>query len=179
MDRSETEQWVDGLYEKIDAYYEEMRAIIKECLGKTVACLEEEKEPAPEVPKAVVETEEVLDGVMEVEEESAPEEAESVEEPQVVPIGATDEEAIGVTEDRSRNLRLAVRCRGRFKMRTKRDGRLRQECAATVGRPTRRLVPALRKGGLRKKPGKKCRSGIKRPSRTLGCRMGGGNLKKR
>jgi hypothetical protein len=45
--------------------------------------------------------------------ESTPEEIGAVAEPQEVPEGATDEEAIGVTEDRSRNLRLAVGCRGR------------------------------------------------------------------
>jgi hypothetical protein len=49
-----------------------------------------------------------------------------------------------------------------------------QKFAAFCGRPTCRLVPALRTGGLRKGPGKKCRSGIKRP-----CRMGGRSLKKR
>jgi hypothetical protein len=32
---------------------------------------------------------------------------------------------------------------------------LRQECAATIGRLTRRFVPALRKGGLRKGPRRK------------------------
>jgi hypothetical protein len=114
----------------------------------------------------------------EAKREPTPEEIEDVAELQEVPEGATDEEAIGVTEDRSRNLRLAVRCCGRLKTRTKCDGRLRQDCAATVGRLTHRFVPVLRKGGLRKGPGKKCRSGIKGPSRTLGCRMGGRSLKK-
>jgi hypothetical protein len=84
-----------------------------------------------------------------------------VAERQEVPEGAPDEEAIGVTEDRSRDLRLAVRCRGCLKTWTKRDGWLRQDCAATVGRPTCRFVPALHKGGLRKGPGKKCRSGVR------------------
>jgi hypothetical protein len=91
----------------------------------------EKEEPAPEEPKAVAETEEVPEG------------------------------AIGVTEDRSRNLRLAVGCRGRLKTRTKGDGRVRQVYAATIGRPTRRSVPAMRKGGLRRGPGKKCRRGSK------------------
>jgi hypothetical protein len=67
----------------------------------TPACLKKEKEPAPEVPNAVAETEEV-------------------------PVGATGEEAIGAAKDRSENLRLAVRCCRRLKTRTKRDGRLRQ-----------------------------------------------------
>jgi hypothetical protein len=131
---------------EIEAHHEEMMAKMDAWRGVTPTCLEEE-EPAPEEPKAMAETEEV-------------------------PEGATDEEAIGVNEDRSRNLRLAVRCCGRLKTRTKCDGQLRQDCAATVGRPTRRFIPALRKGGLRKGPGKKCRSGIKGP-----CRMGGRGLK--
>jgi phage terminase small subunit len=87
------EQNMDAHFEKINASFEEMRAnmdayyegmivIIKECLGRT-----------------------------EAKKESAPEETEAVAEPQEVPEGATDEEAIGVTEDRSRNLRLAVGCR--------------------------------------------------------------------
>jgi hypothetical protein len=84
-----------------------------------------------------------------------------VAETEEVPEGATDKEAIGVTEDRSRNLRLAVRCRGRLKTRTRCDSRLRQECVTTVGRPTRRFVPALRKGHVRKGPGKKCHSGLR------------------
>jgi hypothetical protein len=93
--------------EKVKALPETTEA----CPEVTPACLEEEKEPAPEVTKAVAETAEV-------------------------PEGATDEETIGVNEDRSRNLRLAVRCRGRLKTRTKCDGRLRQVCAAAVdGRP--------------------------------------------
>jgi hypothetical protein len=41
---------------------------------------------------------------------STPEETEAVAEPQEVPEGATDEETIGVTEDRSRDLRLAIGC---------------------------------------------------------------------
>jgi hypothetical protein len=91
--------------------------------------------------------------------ESTPEETGAVAEPQTVPEGTMDKEAIRAAMDRSRNLRLAVRCRGRLKTRTKPDGRLRQGCAATVGQPTRCFVPALRKGGLRRRQGKKCCSG--------------------
>jgi hypothetical protein len=146
---------------KLDAWIEKIKAEMKanhqkmdSCLGKTkaspemteacpevtTASLEEEKEPAPEVPKAVAKTEEV-------------------------PVGATGEEAIGAAKDRSGNLRLAVRCRRRLKTRTKRDGRLRQDCAATVGRPTHRFVPALRKGGLRKGPGRMCRHSCPAPGK--------------
>jgi hypothetical protein len=73
-----------------------------------------------------------------------------LEKSQEVPKGATGEETIGATEDRSRDLRLAVGCRGPLKTRTRRDGRVRQKYAATVGRPTRRTVTAMRKGELRK-----------------------------
>jgi hypothetical protein len=119
-------------HEKMMSGLKRMNAKLNAWFGKSEACLEEEKEPAPEEPKAVAETKEV-------------------------PEGATGEEAIGVTEDRSRNLRLAVGYRGRLKTRTKPDGRLRQVCAAAVGRPTRRSVPAMRKGGLRRGPGRMCR----------------------
>jgi hypothetical protein len=143
-------------HQKMDACLGETKALpetTKACPVKTHACLQEEEKPAPE-------------------------EIEVVAKPQEVPEGATEQETIGVTEDRSGNLRLAVRCRGRLKTRTKCDRWLRQDCASTVGRPTRRFVPVLRKGGLRKGPGKKCHSGIKGPGRTLGNRMGGWSLKK-
>jgi hypothetical protein len=75
----------------MDTYYEKMMAIIKEtfreateaCRAVTPACLEEEKE-------------------------SAPEETEAVAEPQEVPEGATEEETIGAAKYRSRDLRLRV-----------------------------------------------------------------------
>jgi hypothetical protein len=103
-----------------------------------------------------------------------------VAEPQEVPEGATDEETIRATEDRSRDLRLAVGCSGQLKTRTKHNGGSRQECAATVGRPTRRTVPAMCKGGLRKGPGMKCRhSGIKGRGITSGSGMRGMIRKRR
>jgi hypothetical protein len=40
------------------------------------------------------------------------EEIEVVEKPQEVPEGATDKETIGASKDRTRELRLAVGCRG-------------------------------------------------------------------
>jgi hypothetical protein len=81
-------------------------------------------------------------------------------EPQEVPEGATDEETIGTTEDRSRDLHLAMGCRRQLKTRTKHSGGSRQECAAAVGLPTHCTVPAMRKGHVRRGPGKKCHSGI-------------------
>jgi hypothetical protein len=47
----------------------------------------------------------------EAKREPTPDEIGAVAKSQEVPEGATDEEAIGVTEDRSRNLRLAEGCR--------------------------------------------------------------------
>jgi hypothetical protein len=123
---------VETTQHKIKAHHEEMMAKMDAWRGVTPTCLEEE--------------------------EPAPEETEVVAKSQEVPEGATNEEAIGVIEDRSRNLRLAVGCRGRLKTRTKCDGRVRQLYAATIGRPTRRFVRALRKGEFRRGPGMKCRA---------------------
>jgi hypothetical protein len=141
--------------ELLKAHHEEMMAGLKRLNAKADAWLEkteaflEKKEPAPEETKAVA-------------------------EPQEVPEGATDEEMIGAAKDRSRDLRLAVGCRGQLKTRTKRDGRVRQECAAAFGRPTRRTVPAMHKGHVRRGPGMKCRlSGIKGRGITSGSGMRG------
>jgi hypothetical protein len=167
---------MDAWLGKTEACREEPKA----CEERTKACLEEEKEPAPEEPKAVEDPQEVLEGVMGMEEEPDPEETEVVAGRQEVPKGATDAEAIGAAKDRSRDLRLAVGCRGRLKTRIKRDGRLRQECSATVRLPTHSFVPALRKGGLRKGPGKRCRrNGVRGPGETSASRMEGRGLKQR
>jgi hypothetical protein len=109
---------MDALYEEMRANYEKMIAIVKECLGRTEA----KREPTPR-------------------------EAEAMAELQEVPEGVTEQETIGAAKGRSMDLRLAVGCRGQLKTRTKRDGGSRQECAAAIGRPTRRTVPATRKGG--------------------------------
>jgi hypothetical protein len=115
---------------------EACREATEACKERTKACLQEEKEPAPEEPKAVA-------------------------EPGEVPERATEQETVEAAENRTGEQRQAVGCRGRLKMRAKCDGRLRQECATTVGRPTRHFIPALRKGGLWKGLGKRCcRSGI-------------------
>jgi hypothetical protein len=136
-----------GLDKCIESIKTEMKANDQKmdaCLGEAKALLET-TEACPVKTRACPE-----------KREPAPEETESVAETEGVPKGATEQETIGATEDRPRNLRLAVRCRGRLKTRTKRDGRLRQECAATIGRPTCRSVPAICKGGLRKGPGRMC-----------------------
>jgi hypothetical protein len=137
---------MDAMQAMMDSQVEETMAWLgemKACQGVTPACLEEEEEPAPE-------------------------ETEVVAKSQEVPEGETDEEANRVAEDRSRNLRLAVGCRGRLKTRTKHDGGSHQECATAVGWPTRRSVPAMRRRGLRRGPGKKCHHGLKGRGKTSG-----------
>jgi hypothetical protein len=133
------------------------------CLEKTMA-LPETTEACEEKTMALPETTEacpVKTRAFLEKKEPTPEEAQAVAKPQEVPEGATGEETIGAAKDRSRDPGLAVGCRGQLKPRTKRDGRLRQEYASTVGQPTRPAVPAMRKGALRKGPGKKCRSGLR------------------
>jgi hypothetical protein len=135
---------------RMDAYYEGMITIIKECLGKT-----------------------------EAKKESTPKETEAVEEPQEVPKGATDAEAIGAAEDRPGEQRLAVR---RHRQRTKRaqeNGGPRQKFAAFRGRVTRRAVPALLKGHVRKGPRKNRCSGVRGPGKTFRSRIDGRSLKQR
>jgi hypothetical protein len=109
---------------------------------------------------------------LEEEEEQTLEEMEAVEEPQDVPIGATDEEAIRATEDRAGELRLVLRRRTQRKKRAQVNGGPRQKFAAFRGRFTRRAIPAMRKGHVRRRPGKRChRNGVRRPGRTCGTRI--------
>jgi hypothetical protein len=125
------------------------------CPEVTHACLEEEKEPAPE-------------------------ESESVAEPEEVPERTTEQETGQVAEDRTGELRLAIKRRRQRKKRAQIDGEPRQKFAAFRGWLTRRAVPATRKGHVRKGPGKRCRrNGVRGPGETSGTRMGGRSLKKR
>jgi hypothetical protein len=123
------------------AHHKEMMAEMKAWRGVTHACLEEKKEPNAE-------------------------ETEVVEASQEVPEGATDKETIGAAKDRSRDLRLAVGCHGQLKTWTEHDGGSWQECAA-VGRPTHHTVPAMRKGHVRRGPGKKRCRGLKGRSKAV------------
>jgi hypothetical protein len=143
---------------KMDAHHERMMAKMDSHLGETRAWLGEMKACRGVTPACLE------------EEEPTPQGTEAVAKSQEVPEGATGEETIGAAKDRSRDLRLAVGCRGRLKTRTKRDGRVRQVYAASVGQPTRCFIPAMRKGGLRKGPGKKCRSGTGQKCRRIGMR---------
>jgi hypothetical protein len=123
----------------MDAYYERMVAIIKECLGR------------PEAKK-----------------ELAPEETEAMAEPQEVPEGATDEEMSGGTEDRAGKQHLAVRRHGQLKKQAQGNGGPRQKFAAARGWFTRCAIPALIKGHARRGPGMKCRrSGLKGQSKAF------------
>jgi hypothetical protein len=164
---------VNAIYDKIDAYYdreearrnayyEGMIAIIKEifqeamefCRAVTPVCLEEEKESAPEKP-------------------------ESVAEPKEVPERATEQETGEDAEDRTGELRLAVRRRRQRKKRAQENGGPRQKFAAFRRRFTRRAVPALLKGHVLKGPRRNRRSGVRKPGKTFRSRMGGRSLKKR
>jgi hypothetical protein len=158
---------MDPIEQKMTAKMDAMQATLDSQLEETMACLGETK--------ASSETTESCEGKShacplktEAEKESAPEDAGAVAESQEVPKGATGKEAIGVTDDRSRNLRLAVGCRRQLETRTKHDGGSRQECAAAVGRPTRRSVSVMHRRGLRRGPGKKCRRGLKGRGKTSG-----------
>jgi hypothetical protein len=158
-ERKANRKKMDAIEQKMMAKMDAMQATMDSQLEETMARLGETK--------ASSETTESCEGKThacpvktEAKREPTTEEIEAVEEPQEVPEGATGEETIGAIEDRSRDLRLAVGCGGQLKTRTKHDGGSRQECAAVVGRPTRRSVPAMRRGGLCKGPGKKCLRGI-------------------
>jgi hypothetical protein len=130
--------------------------------------------------EAMEEPQEGLDGVMEVEEEATEEETGVVADWQEVPKGATDEEKFGATENRAGDLRLVLRRRSQRKKQAQEKGEPRQKFAAFHGRFTRRAVPAVRKGHVRRGPGKRCRrNGVRGPGKTSGSRMEGRSLKQR
>jgi hypothetical protein len=104
---------------------------------------------------------EKMEACQEKKKESTPKETEVVAEPEEVPKGGMDEETSGGTEGRTGEQRLATRRHRQRKKRAQENGGPRQKFAAFHGQPTRHFVPALRKGGLRKGPGKKCCSGIR------------------
>jgi hypothetical protein len=114
--RKTEQQLLELLLARMEADKEESMAEMDAWLEKTEAFLEK-KEPVPEKTKAVV-------------------------EPQEVPEGATDEETIRAAKDRSKDLRLAVGCRGKL-TRIKHDGGCpgRSVPPPSGGRP---VVPSLR-----------------------------------
>jgi hypothetical protein len=92
---------------------------------------------------------------------SAPEEPESVAEPKEVPESATEQETVQAAEDQTGELRLAVRRHRQRRKRAQENGGPQQKFAAFHGRVTCRAIPAVRKGHVRKGPGKKCHSGLR------------------
>jgi hypothetical protein len=181
MSRTETMLMMAEMKSTIRSGQEETIKALREACQEATNCWLGKTKASPETTEACPVK---MHACLEEEEKPAPEETEAVAEPQEVPEETTEQETIRATEDRSRNLRLAVGCRGRLKTRTKRDGRSRQECAATIGRLTRRFVPALRKGGFCRGPGMKCRrSGLKGQSKAFRNRkrvmIGKGHLERR
>jgi hypothetical protein len=117
---------------------------------------------------------------LEEEKEPTPEETEAAEKPQEVPKRGTDEETSGGTKDRTGEQRLAVRRHRQRKKRAQVNGEPRQKFSAARGRFTRRAVPAMCKGHVRRGPGMKCRrSDIIGRGKASGSRMEDRSLKKR
>jgi hypothetical protein len=83
------------------------------------------------------------------------------------------------TEDRTGEQRLAVRRHRQRKKRAQVNGGPRQKFAAFRGRFTRRAVPALPKGHVRKGPRGNRRSGVRGPGTTSHSRIDGRSLKQR
>jgi hypothetical protein len=167
-DNKEMKAQIGGLASRMDADKEEVMATIRKGQEELIQAITgaswESIEARDEKVKALPEKTEAC---LVERKKPAPEEAESVEEPQVVPIGATDEETVQGTEDQTGELRPAVRCRRQRKKRAQIDGEPRQKFAAFRGWFTRRAVPAMRKGHVRRGPGKRCsRSGIGRRSKA-------------
>jgi hypothetical protein len=116
---------------------------------------------------------------MEEEKKRAAEETEAVAESREIPERATDEETSGGTEDRTGEQCLAVRRHRQRKKRAQENGDPRQKFAAFRGRYTRRAVPALLKGHVRKGPRRYRRSGVRGPGKTSRSRIDGRSLKQR
>jgi hypothetical protein len=213
MDRSETEQWVDGRYGKINANYVEMRADMNAIMDayfhrekarekaerkahreEMMAGLKEiftaitgaswESIEAREVKvKALPETTEACPGVTHAclveKKEPTPEETEAVAVTEEVPERATEQETGQAAEERTGELRLAVRRRRQRRKRAQENGGPRHKFADFRGRVTRRAVPALLKGHVRKGPRRNRRSGVSGPGKTSGSRIENRGLRER
>jgi hypothetical protein len=94
-----------GLDKCIEMIKAEMKAKHQKMMAKMDAWLGETKSS----PGAMEACEERTEACLEEEKEPAPEETEAVAEARKVPEGATDEETRGGTEDRTGEQRLAVR----------------------------------------------------------------------
>jgi hypothetical protein len=154
--------------EMIKAITEASRESTKACEENTKALLET-TEACPEVTQACLEE----------EKEQAPGETEAMEKYWEVPEGAADEEKFGATKDRAGELRLAVRRHRQRRKRAQENGGPRQKSAAFRRRFTRRAVPALLKGHVRKGPRRNRRSGVREPGKAFRNRIDGRSLKQR
>jgi hypothetical protein len=159
---------------------EMIKAITGASRESTEAC-EEKVKALPETTEAYPETTEacpeVTPACLRGEKESAPEKPESVAEPKEVPERATEQETGQAAEDQTGELRLAVRCHRQRRKRAQEHGGPRQKFAAFRGRVTRRPVPALIKGHVRKGPRRNRRRDIRGPGKASGSRMEDGDLK--
>jgi hypothetical protein len=90
-----------------------------------------------------------------------------------------DAETIGAAKDRSSEKRLAVRRHRQRKKRAQGNGGPRQKFAVISGRFTRRAVPALLKGHVRKEPRRNRRSGVRGTGKTFRSRIENRGLKER
>jgi hypothetical protein len=122
---------------------------------------------------------EVTHAYLEDEKEPTPEETETVEKAQEFPKRGTDEVTNAGTEDRTGEQSLAVRHHRQRKKRPQVNGGPRRKFATVCGRFTRRAVPALLKGHVRKGPRRNRRSGVRGPGKTFRSRMEGRSLKHR
>jgi DNA repair exonuclease SbcCD ATPase subunit len=158
----------DANLKAMKADQREMKAELKAWLGEMGAS-RESTEACEEKTKALPETTEACPMKTRacLEEETG-----AVVESLEVPEGATYEETSGGTEDRTGEQRLAVRRHRQRKKRAQVNGGPRQKFAAARGRFTRRAVPAMRKGHVRRGPGMKYRrSGIRGRGKAFGSRM--------
>jgi hypothetical protein len=163
---------------------EEMKATIRsgqeEMIKAITGVSRKSTEACEEMTKALPETTEacpeVTHACLEEEKESTPKETDAVEEPQEFPEGVTDEEKFGATKDRAGELRLAVRRHRQRKKRAQENSGPRQKFAAFRRWFTRRAVPALLKGHVRKGSRRNRRSGVREPRKTFRSRIDGRSL---
>jgi hypothetical protein len=143
--------------DKMDANQHNMEATIRGGQEETIKSI---TGACPEVTPACLE-----------EKEQAPKETEAVEKSWEVPKGAADEKKFGANEDQAGEQRLAVKRHRQRKKRAQVNG------GPAHGRFTRRAVPALLKGHVRKGLRKNRRSSIRGPGKTFRSRIDVRSLK--
>jgi hypothetical protein len=173
---------LDARREEMRADREEMMAGLKEIFKAITGASWESTEAREEKVKALPETTEACPGVTPArleKKEPTPEETEAVAVTEEVPVRATEQESVEAAEDRTGDLRLAARRRRQRRKWAQENGGPRQKFAAFRGQVTRRAVPALLKGHVRKGPRRNRQSGVKGPGRTSGSRIGNRGLTER